>query len=277
MYLDPLQDIGTFHTQLLQLESKGCFSSVEARRIRRAVVERFPLPPSIAYRYELGSYDTMGFFELTPDFRLSVVSPIYDSDHSQTAEQQIGYEVAYYNFRSAPNDTHFTPSLTSVAEFHPSQPTIPKNSPTNKVDFPASPSYFHLLFKTQKTSARNVTRAFLLSSTDELQLDVGTKELRAAPVDTCEAVSTSGVRCIGFPPTFGVSVELRVRVNDKETFVQLDGIVLDALGLPNLSAQVPKNLRVTRLFQGRHVPIVFDQTKKDILAVTLMSGDEITW
>jgi hypothetical protein len=57
MYLDPLQDIGTFHTQLLQLESKGCFRSVEARRIRRAVVERFPLLPSIAYRYELGSYE----------------------------------------------------------------------------------------------------------------------------------------------------------------------------------------------------------------------------
>jgi hypothetical protein len=276
MYLDPLQDIGTFHGQLLQLESKGCFNSVEARRIRRAVAERSPLPPSIAYRYQLGSYDTTGFIELTPDFRLNVVTPIYDSD-SQTLEHQIGYEIAYYNFAPVVGDGRVTASLVSVAEFRPGQPETVKSTPRNRVDFPRSPSYFHVTFKTEKTSGRHVTRAFLLSSTDELQLDAGTKQLQDAPVDTCEIVSTSGVKCIGFPPNFGVSVELRVRFNHKEAFVQLDGIVLDALGLKNLSADVPKSLRVTRLFQGRPVPIVFDRTKKDILALTLMPGDEITW
>jgi len=276
IYLDPLQDIGTFHSQLLQLESKGCFNAVEARRIRRAVAERFPLPPSIAYRYQLGSYDTTGFFELTPDFRLNVVTPIYEGD-GQTLEHQIGYEVAYYDLTPAPSDGRVTASLKSVAEFRPGQPEAPKSAPRNKIDFPTSATYFHLLFKTEKTSARRMTRAFLLSSTDELQLDAGTKQLRAASVDTCEAVSTSGVKCIGFPPNFGVSVELRVRVNRKETFIQLDGIVLDALGLKNLSADVPKSLRVTRLFQGRPVPIVFDHAMKDILALTLMPGDEITW
>ena len=276
MYLDPLQDIGTFHAQLLQLESKGCFNSVEARRIRRAVAERSPLPPTIAYRYQLGSYDTTGFIELTPDFRLNVVTPIYDAD-SQTLEHQIGYEIAYYNFAPVVGDGRVTASLVSVAEFRPGQPETVKSTPRNRVDFPRSPSYFHVTFKTEKTSARHVTRAFLLSSTDELQLDAGTKQLQDASVDTCEIVSTSGVKCIGFPPNFGVSVELRVRVNHKEAFVQLDGIVLDALGLKNLSADVPKSLRVTRLFQGRPVPIVFDRTKKDILALTLMPGDEIAW
>jgi hypothetical protein len=276
MYLDPLQDIGTFHTQLLQLESKGCFDSVEARRIRRAVAERFPLPPSIAYRYQLGSYDTTGFIELTPDFRLNVVTPIYDGE-SQTLENQIGYEIAYYNFAPAAGDARVAASLTSVAEFRPGQPETLKTTSRNRMDFPTSPNYFHVAFKTEKTSARHVTRAFLLSSADALQLDAGTKQLQATSVDTCEAVSTSSVKCIGFPQNFGVSAELRVRVNHKEVFVQLDGIVLDALGLPSLSVPVPRHLRVTRLFQGRRVPIAFDPTKKDILALTLMPGDEITW
>ena len=88
MYLDPLQDIGKFHEELLQRESKGCFSSTDARQIRRAVAERFPLPPSIAYRYELGSYDTTGFFELTSDFRLNVVSPIYHSVLAQESPRK---------------------------------------------------------------------------------------------------------------------------------------------------------------------------------------------
>jgi hypothetical protein len=53
-------------------------------------------------------------------------------------------------------------------------------------------------------------------------------------------------------------------------------MVLDALGLP-FSADVPRNLRVTRLFQGKRVPIEFDRENDDILRLTLMPGDEIVW
>jgi len=273
--LDPLQDIAAFHSNLLVLQSKGCLSSAESGRVRRVVSEKFPLPPSIAYRYQLGSYDTTGFFELTPDFRLEVVSPIYDSD-VQSLEHQTGYETAYYRFRSLPGDNRLTVSLASVAEYHNSQTPIAKSAPTNKLNLPASPSYFHLLFKTDKTSIHQVTRAFLLSSTDESKLYAGTKQLRAASIDACDAVSTSGVSCIGFPQNLGVTPELRIRANGQEVFVPLDGMVANALGIHNIFADVPKNLHVTRLFEGNRIPIVFDPTDKDILRLTLMPGDELT-
>jgi hypothetical protein len=63
-------------------------------------------------------------------------------------------------------------------------------------------------------------------------------------------VTLSGVTCIAFPADFGVSAELRVRTNGSNSFVQLDGIVLDALGLRNFSSDVPKTLQITRLSQG---------------------------
>lgn len=50
---------------------------------------------------------------------------------------------------------------------------------------------------------------------------------------------------------------------------------MDALGMHDLDADVQKNLRVARLFNGRQVPIVFDPANKDILGLTLMPGDEI--
>jgi hypothetical protein len=277
MYLDPLQDIGKFNEALLERESKGCFSSTEGRRIRRAVAERFPLPPSIAYRYELGSYDTTGFFELTPDFRLNVVSPIYQDGQTRAVEHQLGYEVSYYNFRSAANDGRLTVSLTSVTEFRTGEHEMPKAAPRNRVDFPVSPNYFRLVLKTERSSTRQITLTFLLGSPDEQQLDTGTKQLQAASVDSCQAVSLSGVTCISFPFDFGVSAELRVLANGRETFVQLDGIVLNALGLRNLSADVPKNLRITRLYQGRRVPVMFDPLTKDIFRLSLMPGDELEW
>jgi len=277
MYLDPLREIGKFHEELLERESKGCFSSTEARRIRRVVAERFPLPPSIAYRYELGSYDTTGFFELTPDFRLNVVSPIYQDDQSKTIEHQLGYEVSYYSFRPATNDDRVTASLTSVTEFLTGEREKPKAAPRNRIDFPTSPNHYRLVLKTEKSSTKQITLTFLLGSSDEQQLSAGTKQLQASSVDSCQAVTLPGVTCICFPFDFGVTAELRVRANGRDAFVRLDGIVLDALGLPNISADVPTNLRITRLYQGRRIPIVFDPLTKDIFRLSLMAGDELAW
>jgi hypothetical protein len=277
MYLDPLQDIGKFHEELLERESKGCFSPAEARRIRRAVAERFPLPPSIAYRYELGSFDTTGFFELTLDFRLNVVSPIYQDGQPKTVEHQLGYEVSYYNFKASQNDSRAGVSLTSVTEFRTGEHETPKTAPRNKIDFPSSPNYFRLVLKTEKSSTKQITLSFLLGSPDEQQLDAGTKQLQAASVNSCQAVTLSGITCIAFPADYGVSAELRVRTNGSESFVRLDGIVLDVLGLRSLSADVPKNLQITRLYQGRRVPILFDPATKDIFRLNLMPGDELVW
>jgi hypothetical protein len=276
MYLDPLQDIGKFHEELLGRESKRCFTSTEARRIRRAVAEQFPLPPAIGYRYQLGSYDTTGFFELTPDFRLNVVSPIYQDGQSKTVEHQLGYEVSHYNFKAA-NDNRVMASLTSVTEFRTGEHETPKAAPRNRVDFPSSPNYFRLVLKTEESSTRQITLSFLLGSVDEQRLDAGTKQLRASSADSCQAVTLANITCIAFPFEFGVSAELRVRTNGRETFVRLDGIVLDALGLPNISADVPKNLQITRLYQGRRIPVKYDEATKDIFRLNLIPGDELAW
>ena len=277
MYLDPLQDIDKFHNELLERESKGCFSSAEAGRIRRAVAERFPLPPSIAYRYELGSFDTTGFFELTPDFRLNVVSPIYQDGQPKTVEHQLGYEVSYYRFRSAGNDDRVTASLTSVTEFRTGEPEARKSAPRNRVDFPSSPNYFRLVLKTEKASTKQITLSFLVGSADEQRLDAGTKQLQAASGDSCQPVTLPGVTCIAFPFDFGVSAELHVRTNGRDTFVRLDATVLDALGLHDISADVPKNLQITRLYQGRHVPVTYDPATRDVLQLNLMPGDQLAW
>ena len=251
-----------------QFSRGGTYSTCGFREISPSTLDCLPL--------SVGELRHDWVFELTPDFRLEVVSPIYDGD-VQSLEHQTGYEIAYYAFRSLPGENRLTVSLTSVAEFHASQTAVAKTAPRNNLNSPAQPGFFHLLFKTDKTSARHTTRAFLLSSPDESKLYAGTKQLQAAPVDACQAMSTSGGNCIGFPPNVGVSPELRVLANGKEAFVRLDGMVLDALGMKNVSASVPKNLHVTRLFQGKRVPIVFDPADKDILRLTLMPGDELMW
>ena len=161
------------------------------------MAERFPLPPSIAYRYELGSYDTTGFFELTSDFRLNVVSPIYQDGQTKTIEHQLGYEVSYYSFRSAAND-RVTASLTSVTEFRTGEHETPKAAPRNRIDFPESPTYFRLVLKTERSSTKQITLTFLLGSPEEQQLDAGTKQLQSGGRTSASICGAQRARSAGF-------------------------------------------------------------------------------
>ena len=91
-----------FHADLLDRQTKGCLSPTENTHLRRAIVENLPLPPAIAYFFQLGSYDVTGYFDLTPDFRLITTSPLYQPGADPTPDNLIGYETAHYVFIPAP-------------------------------------------------------------------------------------------------------------------------------------------------------------------------------
>jgi len=276
MDLDPFREIGAFHAQLLGLERRGCLKAVEAQRILRAMPEEFPLPPSFAFHFQFGNFDTDGYFDLTPDFRMEVISPIYDREDSQTLQHQTGYEVSYYNFKAVDPDGRLTATLASAGESPRGQPIQPKPAPRNKITFPTSPSFYRLLFKFEETADKQITHAFLLTSAEQPDLDATTSRVLASAVYHCVSPLPPLANCTEFPQLFGVNPEMRVRVNRKDTFVALGGVVLAALQLP-FGADVPKSLRITRLYRGRHIPISFDSGTKDILLLTLMPGDELTW
>ena len=102
LYVDPLVAMEKFHSDLLDRQAKGCLSSAENTHLRRAIVENLPLPPAIAYFFQLGSYDVTGYFDLTPDFRLITTSPLYQLGADPTPGNLIGYETAHYVFVPAP-------------------------------------------------------------------------------------------------------------------------------------------------------------------------------
>ena len=276
MNVDPFREIGAFRAELFQLEERGCLKPAEAQRILRAVPEEFPLPPLVGYHFQLGNFDTTRYFDLTPEFRMEVISPIYDREDVQTLEHQTGYEVSYYNFKAVDPDGRLVASLTSAGESHLGQPVQSKPTPRNKITFLTSPSFYRLLFKFEKTADTQITHAFLLTAATHSELDATTTRILASAVYQCVAPLPPLANCMEFPQLFGVNPELRVRVNGKDSFVALGAGVGSALQLP-FGAEVPKTLNITRLYRGHRIPISFDPATKDILLLTLMPGDELTW
>jgi hypothetical protein len=285
MYLSSLEDLDAARRDLLNLEAKGCLTSIEDQHLLHAIVERLPLPPDVAYLLRYGSYGISGGIDLNSDFRLQVISPVYSDSADPPAgsiataapeKHVIGYEYAYYDLNSSERDGRVKISLASVTENDQgSKIPIPKSTTQNPSPFPDSSGFFRLLFRRAASSSDHVVT--IIGAPDQATLDQATKQRESGPVESCQGVSGAGVTCVTFSSHFGVNPQMRVLVNGKENFVGISGTVRDALNLNRPDATAPKNLIVRRLFEGRLIPVKYDPASNDILRLVLMPGDEISW
>ena len=272
LYVDPLLAIDKFRSDLAERQAKGCLSAIENERLRRAIVENLPLPPAIAYFLELGSYDVSGYFDLTPDFRMQVTGPIYRPDAEPSASTLLGYETANYSFVGEGNRMRL--QLASASEVRIGGAPIEKQTVSNELHFTKSAAYFRLFFMAEQSTSRRVTRAILLSAPDQNRL-AKTGPARGTSADRFCAAVAPQVNCTVFPENFGVSPELRIRVNQKDAFVLVGGMVQEALNLYNVDP--PRSLQIFRPFRGHLIPIKFDPSSQDILKLVLLPGDQITF
>lgn len=277
MFVDPLLAIDKFRLVLADRQARGCLRATENERLRRAIVEDFPLPPAIAYFLQMGSYDITGYFDLTSDFRMQITSPIYPRGVEPSAKTLLGYETANYTFVREGPDSRTRLRLASATEVLIGAEPMEKRTLHNELPFSKSPAHFRLLFMTDETTSDRITRAVLLSAPDEIKLAQAVARRGNRPDDFCATLAITDVNCTILPKNFGVSPELRVRVNQKDAFVRVGGMVQEVLNLENTEAGPPRSLRVLRPFQGRLIPIEFDRSSGDILRLVLLPGDQITF
>ena len=277
MYVDPLLAIDKFRLTLAERQAKGCLRAIENERLRRAIVEHFPLPPAIAYFLQMGSYDITGYFDLTPDFRMQITSPIYRAGAEPSTKALLGYETANYTFVGGWPDNRTRLRLASVTEVLIGAAPVEKRTLRNELPFSKSPSHFRLLFMTDETTSDRITRAVLLSAPDESKLTQAVVRRGNRPDDFCTTLSIADVNCTILPKNFGVSPELRLRVNQKDAFVRVGGMVQEVLDPEGPEASPPPSLKVLRPFHGRLIPIKFDRSSRDILRLVLLPGDQIAF
>ncbi|HKW33855.1 MAG TPA: hypothetical protein VJN92_12680 [Candidatus Acidoferrum sp.] len=254
LYVDPLVAIDKFLMELTERQSKGCLSSIESERLRRAIVENLPLPPAIAYFLQLGSYDVTGHIDLTPDFRMQVTSPICSPDTEASVASLLGYETANYIFVRDESENRMRLRLASASEVLISGEKFEKQTLHNELPFSKSLGYFRLLFMGEESASNRITRAILLSASDQNQFPQAVPPRGMSPDEFCATVSVTKVNCAVFPKNFGVSPELRIRVNQKDAFLRVGGMVQEVLNLEMPDAGPPASLKILRPFHGPSNP-----------------------
>jgi len=276
MHVDPLIAISKFRSELVERQANGCLSEIENERLLRAVVENLPLPPAIAYFLELGSYDITGYIDLTRDFRIQVTSPIYRPGSLPSATNLLGYETANYVFVGEGSENRTRLRLASATEMPIGGTPFEKQMVHNELRSLKTPAYFRLLFMTEEGTSNHLTRAVFLSAREHNKLAHAVPRQGAVPDAFCSSLFISDLNCMVFPKNFGVSPELRIRVNNKDVFVTVGGMVQEALNLTN-EEDAPPTLRVLRPFHGHLIPIKFDGPSRDLRKLALLPGDQITF
>ncbi len=272
--LDPVQFISGFRADLIALEENGCLHRGEGQALAASVAEKLPLQPFLGYVLRFGAFDLNQFIDLTPDFRLRVVYPVYASDdHAETKELK-GAETVYYKI--VPDTRSGQVRITQVAVDSSQDGRSSRVSATRIASpFPHSFAYFRLFLKRSLSSKEPVTVAIIVSSTQRKNLDEATQKLDADAEPSCLGVTSPNATCTRFPMLTGVNAEIRVKVNGKEVFARLGAQVSEAVREEGGDAS--PSVQVKRLFGKRLVPVKRDGDNRDILGLILMPGDVINY
>ena len=205
-------------------------------------------PPTISVS---DAFAQTGFVELTPDFRLKVVSPL-PSD---------GVEVAFYSITAAPKDDRMRIAVDSFTT-NPAgaSPIAPLTSPGHdRIGFRA------LFWTTARSSVEPPTPPILVAE-NRPALDAATQAFQAQPDGSCRTSLGAGVTCVPVPLQWAVNAELRVRVNGSDAYVTIGGTVSQV-------AANQSHVTVMRMFNGRLIPV----KGENLMRLVLMPGDQITY
>jgi hypothetical protein len=278
-----------------QAEAQGCVAPGEGLSLATRVLESVPLDPSAAPRLLNANSSHSGYVEVRSYQRLQVVIPVQragtapeaplvdtvgvsGSGASLTVEVKstpnlLGYETAWYAVRPKAGGYGSSISLVSVDRVINGAPEPASQPSADYFRFSSGAAFFRLFYKTDEASGK--TTEMVLAAADAAELDQLTK---AVDAQTGMCARLAGESCAAIPQRSAVNSFLEVTVNGKALALP-GGSVASAIRAAGESdpARALPTLEVSRLYGGRPTAVRFDRNSRDILELTLMGGETISW
>jgi hypothetical protein len=267
-----------FREQLAQRESQGCLGHGESVAVAARIVQNLPLPPMLAYKLSYGDYLMEGHLDLGTKFALKSVTPLLKEgvEKYRTPADVIGYETVYYDVQERGNGS-LKIVLRSVEQLL-GRTTVKKSRPTGTpLHIEDSARYVRLFFRAWRISGDY--RIALLATREAGVLDSMTAEFESDPERFCRETNRLRATCLSVPMEMTLTAEMKVRANGKPAYIAVGGNIGELLRTAGIRQpqNVVQGLQVLRPYEGALVPVEFDRTRPDILALTLMGGEEIRW
>lgn len=292
---EPASAVEQLRQDALRLEDSGCLAAGGAMRVVQALVESLPLTSGGAFEMRYGAYELRGAITLEPGFRLKVVAPLLQTGYSEiktsfapnsrsgqlevNVEGLEGFETARYDVRPhSGGGVEFV--LTSVEQNRAGAITHPAVPAAFQFDIAPGIRHFRLLFLRRLSIAdRDIS---LLGGSSWSVLLASSQRLDTVPGTVSDCATTPGLQCVAVTAKTAILSEVGVTVNGRPASVPIGGNLAELLNNCGFETQERQDtalahLKVERIWQGKHYPIVLDTKNSRTFGLVLFPGDRVSW
>ena len=285
------QPAGWLRDWAVAVESQGCVAPGDGLKLAVAAAESVPLDAGAEFRL-LNRVTLRG--EIAGHTRIQVVTPIPSRDASDDSSSpnptQItgngshleitakspstltGYETAWYAVEARAGGIGFT-LVPISSERRINGETQPEAKPTvDYFRFSDQASFYRLLYKADPSEFT----ALVVAARTPGELDRNTQTLETGAA-SCEKLNAG--ECVTIPKAAAINLFLDVTVNGAVVQVPWGAPLAAAIRVAGelQPAKILPTLEVRRSYHGRLVPVQFDHARPEILQLTVMGGEVISW
>jgi len=271
-------------------EIRGCVAPGSAAELANRIVEAVPLDPAVAWRLVNNNDVRAGYIDLGPGNRLQVDSPIFrdgarpdalpdDAAVRNTAERTIdvdvkapaallGFERAWYEVVPRQGQPGYAIEPLSAECHINGQTEMRSMSAHNYFRFDHGAAWYRLLYRADRTIV-------VIAAAGPSELERLSAEVNADP-SACQKLASHS--CAEIPNNVGVNPDIVVQVKSEQRALPVGATVQDAIrAAGDRPVDVLARLSILRRYNAQLVPVEFDPTANDILALRLSGGEVLAW
>jgi hypothetical protein len=269
--IDIIDQLYSFLAAVDQSEHAGCFKTANGQA-RDSILQNVPTRPSDSLFNAYGYRIERSGVNLKPNLRVKI-ERAYFSGTERSDKNYIGLSNVLFDV---------TPNSDSSLHFQQTQPIHYSPDSLAQTDREGSRDlaildlkprkHYRVLFYSHHVPTDQSFSAALIGSDDSARLDQVEETVRADANASCASATHDDIQCLEFRGFVTVTVQIPIELNGQPKFVDWSTEVKDVV-----PSKFPASLKIQRQFANSYYPVQFKPDDPDILDLTLVGGDRLSW
>src|ERR1700722_8063222 len=266
-----IESLYAFLRDIDRAQAAGCFASTDTLA-RDYILQNVPPRPSDSLFNAYGYRIERSGVNLKPNLRLKV-ERAYFSSSEKSDKNYLGVSNVLFDVTT---DSEGSLRFQQVHPIQYSPDSLAQTDHEGSRDLAIlnlnPQKHYRVLFYTHQVPTDRNFSAALIGANDTARLDSFEQVIRAASDADCSSLNHDGVECFEFRGFVTVSIQIPIELNGKTQFVDW-GTKVEAV----VPSKAQKSFKIQRPFAGTYYVLNSTRTDENILDLTLVGNDRLSW